>query len=653
MKSQWDDDAAAQLAGPLGQRIYSSRLLGREPALVLHGGGNTSVKLSEADLFGERFDVLYVKGSGGDLASIDAAGFAPVRLDAARRLATLPALSDVAMINALRSALTDAAAPTPSVETILHAILPYPYVDHTHADALISVMNAPGGAERVAEIYGDEMMVIPYVMPGFALARAVAEIFPQRAHAGTIGVVLLGHGLFSFGQTARESYERMIALVSRAEQYLAERGAWQLPSADAEPPTSATPREIAALRHAISDEAGHPMILAVSADAEALQYARRPDLAQIATGPATPDHVIRTRMRPMLGRDVDAYAQRYRQQFAAASVSKKRTMLDAAPRLVFDPELGMAAAGRTPRAASIAADIGRQTLRIIARAALLGGYTPLPDADLLDVEYWDLEQAKLRALGAPPPLAGEVALVTGAASGIGRACVEALAARGAAVAALDIDPGVTQLSCREVLGIPCDVTSAEEIEHALSLAVRTFGGLDMLVLNAGIFPASQPIAALESQQWRRTMQVNLDANLELLRAAHPLLALAPRYGRVVVIGSKNVPAPGPGAAAYSASKAALTQLARVAALEWAADGIRVNVLHPNAVFDTAIWTDEVLARRAAAYGLSVEQYRRNNLLGVEIASADVAELVCALCGPAFAKTTGAQIPIDGGNERVI
>jgi NAD(P)-dependent dehydrogenase (short-subunit alcohol dehydrogenase family) len=293
-------------------------------------------------------------------------------------------------------------------------------------------------------------------------------------------------------------------------------------------------------------------------------------------------------------------------------------------------------------------------MEIVERAALLGGWRALPARELFDVEYWDLEQAKLKSGGKGSPLAGEVALVTGAASGIGKAIVESLLARGAAVVGLDLNAAVERLHARpDYLGLACDVTSAEQLQAALDAGVRAFGGLDLLVLNAGIFPGGCRIEALGDEEFRRVLRVNLDANLSLMRETQPLLALSPRGGRVVVIGSKNVPAPGPGAAAYSASKAALTQLARVAALEWAADGIRVNTLHPDAVFDTGIWTPEVLAARAKSYGMTVEQYKTKNLLHVEVRSADVAELAAELCGPLFAKTTGAQIPVDGGNERVI
>jgi rhamnose utilization protein RhaD (predicted bifunctional aldolase and dehydrogenase)/NAD(P)-dependent dehydrogenase (short-subunit alcohol dehydrogenase family) len=669
MKSRWNDLEARQCTGDLPQRIYSSRLLGADPTLVLHGGGNTSVKTPFADLFGEREQALYVKGSGADLATIDASGFAPCRMSHLLRLAQLESLSDMQMAVELRRSLMDPAAPAPSVEAILHAILPAKFVDHTHADAILSVCNTPDGEQRIEEIYGDRVVVIPYVMPGFRLARLCAQLFPARAGARTQGMLLMSHGLFSFGDTARIAYESMIELVTRAEEYLARHHAWTVglpitsPATSLAEPADTPPAEpgalsgraqIAALRREVCVAAGAPMILSVRGDEEALDFARRPDVGEISQqGPATPDHVIRTKRLPLLGRDVGAYASAYRDYFARHG-SAGLTTLDPAPRVILDAELGLCCVGRTAAEAHIVEDIYRHTMRVIARAVALGGWRALPAAEIFAVEYWDLEQAKLRRGGAPPPFTGEAALVTGAASGIGKACVESLLRRGAAVVGLDLSATVTTLHRRaDYLGLQCDLTDEGQVERALEQAARTFGGLDLLILNAGIFPASTPLASLSTRDWRSVMSINLDANLILMRQCHPLLRLAPRGGRVVFIGSKNVPAPGPGAAAYSSSKAALQQLARVAALEWASDHIRVNTLHPNAVFDTAIWTPEVMASRAAAYGMSVEDYRRNNLLHVEVRSSDVAELAAELCGPLFAKTTGAQIPVDGGNERVI
>jgi NAD(P)-dependent dehydrogenase (short-subunit alcohol dehydrogenase family) len=367
--------------------------------------------------------------------------------------------------------------------------------------------------------------------------------------------------------------------------------------------------------------------------------------------------VIRTKRLPMFGRDVDAYAESYKQFFDrnAGASQQQLTMLDPAPRVIIDAEFGLITAGRSARDTRIIEEIYTHTEDIILRGEALGGYRALGEAELFRVEYWDLEQAKLKKAGAPKAYAGEVALVTGAASGIGKACVQSFLNRGAAVVAVDINPAIEDLfgNRENCIGVTADLASLNDIRRVIDQTLCRYGGLDMLVLNAGIFPGGKKIASLSDEEWRKVMAVNLDSNLAIMREAHPLLKNAPRYGRVVVNGSKNVPAPGPGAVAYSAAKAALTQAARVAALEWGDDKIRVNVVHPNAVFDTGIWTPEILVQRAAHYGMSIDDYKRNNVLHEEVTSRDVAELVAEMCGPLFAKTTGAQVPIDGGNERVI
>jgi len=656
MKSLWSDAEAAQFTGPLGARVYTSRLLGRDKSLVLHGGGNTSAKLREKDLFGEERDVLYVKGSGWDLETIEPAGFAPLPLAYIQKLARLPALSDAQMLNELNTHVLRAGAPSPSVETLLHAILPQRYVDHTHADAVLAISNAPEGEKRIREIYGGRVAVIPYVMAGFDLAAYCAREFPQQATNKTIGMVLLSHGIFSFGADARESYERMIELVSMAEEYLQKKKAWHV-GAEAKNAPSFDREEVAKLRRAISDQAGFPVVLKINSNERFLGFAQRPDLAKISQqGPATPDHLLFTKPAPMLGRDVATFARSYREYFErnAARAKEPKTMLDAAPRIALDAQLGLAAAGRTAKDAAIAEELYDHTIDVILRAEALGGWRGVGERELFDIEYWDLEQAKLRKAGAPPVFTGEVALVTGAASGIGKACTEAFLKRGAAVVGLDRNPAIERLWQRpDFLGLTVDLTDTAALNASLDKAVRRFGGIDMLVLNAGIFPSSQPVQEIAAETWKQTMAVNVEAPLRILQLCHPLLRLAPHGGRIVVIGSRNVPAPGPGAAAYSASKAALNQVARVAALEWAKDGIRINSLHPDAVYDTGLWTEELLSARAKAYNMSVEQYRKKNLLKTEVASRDVAELAAEMCGPLFAKTTAAQVPVDGGNERVV
>jgi len=657
MKNLWDAGEAGKCTSDLERRVYSSRLLGRDDTLVLHGGGNTSVKVKERNVFGEEEEILYVKGSGWDLETIEAAGFTPVRMAPLLKLAQLDSLSDPEMVNELAAQVTRANAPAPSVETILHAVLPHKFVDHTHADAVLAITNTDDGEARTREVYGDEVVIIPYVMPGFELAKVCAAKFPAESKPSTIGMVLLQHGIFSFGATAEESYGRMIALVERAENYLKKRGAWEISLSPPLAPIGPM-QQIAALRHDMAVVAGFPLVVSTFTNEKSLAFAQRPDLREISQrGPATPDHILRTKRLPALGRDATGYASAYREYFTR-NVSRARgpkTMLDPSPRIVLDPELGVCSVGRSAKEARIAGDLYSHTIDVILRAEALGGYRALTEQELFDFEYWDLEQAKLRRAGKPPVFAGEVALVTGAASGIGQACVEALLKRGAAVIGLDVDPQIaTARTARpDFLGQQCDITSEAAIASALETAVRAYGGVDMLILNAGVFPASQPIKALAAEDWRRVFAVNVDANLTLMRECYPLLKLAPTGGRVVVIGSKNVAAPGPGVAAYSASKAALMQLARVAALEWGKANIRVNVIHPNAVFDTGIWTEEVLEARAKSYGLTVDAYKKSNVLGTEVRSRDVAELAAEMCGPVYAKTTGAQIPIDGGNERVI
>ena len=658
MKNLWDPIEASKCHSDLEQRVYSSRLLGRDATLVLHGGGNTSVKIKERNLLGEEEEILYVKGSGWDLETIEAEGFAPVRMEPLLKLAKVEALSDPQMVNELATQVTRAGAPAPSVETILHAVLPHKFVDHTHADAVLAITDTAGGEARIREIYGDEVVIVPYIMPGFDLAQACARKFEAEAKPSTIGIVLLHHGIFSFGATAEESYGRMIALVDRAEKYLKQHQAWDLSIPATQGSDKPLRLELATLRQQVALAASSAVVLSTHSEPQALAFARAAQVSDVSQrGPITPDHILRIKRLPMVGRDVRTYADAYREYFSrqAASANEPKTMLDPAPRVILDAEFGLCCVGRSAKEARIAHDLYSHTIDVILRAEALGGYQALSEQELFQFEYWDLEQAKLRRAGPPPIFGGEIALVTGAASGIGKACVEALLKRGAAVVGLDMDPSVATCAGTrpDYLGLPCDIASEEAVTGALEAGVRTYGGLDMLILNAGVFPAGTPIESLGAGEWRAVFGVNLDANLTLMRECYPLLKLAPAGGRVVVIGSKNVAAPGPGAAAYSASKAALTQMARVAALEWGAAGIRVNVLHPNAVFDTGLWTEEVLKARAESYGLSVEDYKRNNVLKTEIRSKDVGELAAELCGPAFAKTTGAQIPVDGGNDRVI
>lgn len=659
MKSSWNQEQALAYADdPLQMRVYTSRLLGQETALVLHGGGNTSVKATARDVFGDEIDVLYVKGSGWDLATIEAAGFAAVRIAVLQRMATLAELSDTDMVKSQRAAMLDPAAPNPSVEAILHALIPFRFVDHTHADAVITVTNTADGEARIRAIYGDRVLVIPYVMPGFVLARKVHEMTQGIDWSRYDGMVLMNHGVFTFSDDARTSYENMIRLVSEAEDYLESQGALAAVSTRKTAAPLSLP-ELARLRRAVSRSRGQAVLARLCSSDAARGFASLSDVADIACrGPLTPDHVIRNKRIPLLveeGRaeqSLEAYAQAYREYFNTHS-DGSQTCLQPAPAWAVWPGQGTLAFGRTMKETGIIADITAHTLQTIQWAEALGGWQALPAKDIFEVEYWELEQAKLGKAGTAPPLQGKIALVTGAASGIGRACTETLLAQGACVAALDIAPAVRQqFTSPDALGLVCDVSDREALQQAVETTVREFGGLDILVCNAGIFPSSQTLESMDATTWQQSMDINLTSQQQLLQLSIPYLSegIDPA---VVVIGSKNVPAPGPGAGAYSVAKAGLTQLVRVAALELAGYGIRVNIVHPDAVFDTGIWTREILEGRARHYKLSVEEYKRKNLLKTEVSSSDVAELVCAMASKPFAKTTGAQVPIDGGNERVI
>ncbi|MCH7740231.1 MAG: bifunctional aldolase/short-chain dehydrogenase [Chloroflexi bacterium] len=657
MDSRWDGKRAAGYGDDLlALRAYSSRLLGANSDLVLHGGGNTSVKIDGVDLHGEPQRLLYVKGSGWDLASIEPAGFAPLRIEPVRRLAELESLSDSDMMRSLRSASVDPDAPAPSVETITHALVPHRFVDHTHADAVVTISNTSDGADRLRDLYGDEVLVVPYAMPGFVLARLIADLTAGVDWASLRGMVLMNHGVFTFAGDARASYEAMIEIVSRAEAAVA--GSLHAVAKSSSSSDEGDLLKLATLRRAVSEAAGKAMIARLNDSDGAVGFAGRRDAGELAgRGCLTPDHVLHTKPSPVVvgdepAADVAEFGRQYEAYFSR-NAGPEHTQLDPAPRWAIWPGAGIVGFGPTAGRAGIVVDITAQAIRAMQAAEELGRWNPPGEKDLFDVEYWELEQAKLKRGGPGPPLQGKIALVTGAASGIGRACAEVLLAQGAAVAALDVNPAVIELfDSIAAAGFVCDVTDSRAVDAAVDGAVRRFGGLDIVVANAGTFPPGVSIDELDDETWSAVIDVNLTGHMRVLRAAAPYLRLG-IDAAVVVIASKNVAAPGPGAAAYSAAKAGLTQLARVAALEFGPAGIRVNVIHPNAVFDTGIWTDEVLQNRADHYGITVDEYRRNNVLGVEVESRDVAELAAAMAGPLFGRTTGAQVPVDGGNERVI
>ena len=657
MKNRWDPDTASDCKNnQLAMRVYTSNLLGAEQDLVLHGGGNTSLKGTEKNIFGEDEPVLYVKGSGWDLSTIEKCGFSPTRLEYLLRLAKLKSLGDIEMMTQLRIALLDPKAPTPSIEAILHALIPYRFVDHSHADAVVTISNTPNGAAHLRQIYGEDVLILPYIMPGFILAKQVAEATSQSDWSKIKGIVLLHHGIFTFADSADVSYEQMIELVTIAENFL-ERSTTSATIAKVESQiTENKCLQLAKLRRSAGHLFGGPMLARLDNSLESAGFSNLENAKDlIVRGPLTPDHTIHTKAFGAIfdqnpAGDLDSFTKAYKEYFQNYAQDKHQ-ILDCMPRYGVWLNNGMVYLSGNVRTLDIVENITQHTIKAIQLGEALGGWEALPRNDLFDIEYWELEQAKLNFDKDRASFEGKVVLVTGASSGIGAACVNELVEKGAAVIAIDFQ-NIEHFNSSSILCLRCDVTDSKQIADALLLGVKHFGGIDILISNAGNFPPSQDLDLLTDDNWNESIELNLSSHMRVMRACVPYL----REGfdpSVVVIASKNVPAPGPGAAAYSSAKAGLTQLARIAALELGKDGIRVNVLHPNAVYDTAMWTKELLADRAASYGLSIEEYKAANLLQRQVTSKDVARAVSLFAGTDLAKTTGSQLPIDAGNDRVI
>ena len=675
VQNLWSDEAAEQaiahyaargVSEDVALRTYSARLLGQEPRLVLHGGGNTSVKTRQRDVFGDVVDVLCVKGSGWDLATIEPAGHPAVRLGPLMKLRGLDALSDEDMVNAQRQCLLDAAAPNPSVETLLHAYIPDKFVDHTHSTAILAIANQPDGAALFREIFDDEMACIPYVMPGFALAKAAGDA--RDANPQAHGLVLLQHGVFTYGATARESYERMIACVQAAEAFIARkrRPAHRTakPASTSSAPSEFLPLLRGALARASQGRWPDRWLLDLRTTATARAIADDPALADLALrGVATPDHVIRTKRHPLVvpaasgGLDrwkgeVDSALQRYLADYQAYFVRNNagggKTALDPLPRLIAAPGFGLIGIGKSAVEAAVAADIAESWAETLLDAEAVGRFQPVGEADTFDMEYWSLEQAKL-GKAAEKRLARHVVLITGAGGAIGAAIARAFVAEGAEVALLDLDGAAAERAAvaagKTALPIACDVTSEVSVAAAFARTVDRFGGIDIVVSNAGAAWTGM-MADLDEEVLRKSFELNFFAHQLVAKAAIGVFRAQAMGGALLFNASKQAINPGPDFGAYGASKAALLALMRQYALEHGADGVRCNAVNADRI-RSGLLTEDMIQARASSRGLSEQAYMNGNLLGQEVLADDVGQAF--VFAALMRKTTGAILPVDGGN----
>ncbi|MEW6429048.1 MAG: bifunctional aldolase/short-chain dehydrogenase [Thermodesulfobacteriota bacterium] len=687
MENLYNDDEARDYAGrwpqveaAVGLRVYTSRLLGREPSLVLHGGGNTSVKATVVNLLGDEVEILYIKGSGWDLATIEPAGFPGLDLSWLRRLRGLSTLSDEEMVNQFRTHLLNASSPDPSIETLVHAFLPHRFIDHTHADAIVALTNQSEGDLHVRRALGDRVGILPFIMPGFPLAQAIARLYEERPEIDCI--VLMNHGIFTFADDARGAYERMLHYVGLAEDYIDGRMSAARPRPLAGGRTAPLPeRLLPLLRGRLCPDAGDaPFLLRQRTSGAILAALARPDARQLfTTGVLTPDHVIRTKNRPVfldlppeppddrLAAAVAAAVadfQRDYDRYVAAQVAVKgeRIRLDNLPRVFLVPGLGIVTAGRTVKEAEISADITEHTLAAKQWAAAVGAYRELGEAHIFDMEYWSLEQAKL-GKKKPLPLTGRVALVTGGGGAIAAGIGRQLLAAGAQLVLSDIDAGRLDKVRRKLAGEfgekavaaeVMDVADAESVAACFRRLVAAYGGLDILVPNAGVAHVAR-IEELDADRFDRVLKVNLHGVFQVIKAAIPVFRAQGYGGQIVINSSKNVFDPGAAFGAYSASKAGAHQLGKIAALELAELGVRVNMINADAIFDdgeisSGLWDvvgpDRMRARNLDPQGLK-EYYRQRNLLKTTVTADDVGRAV-VFFATGQTPTTGATLPVDGG-----
>lgn len=680
----WDPATAAGLAG-VDALVYRSNLLGSDRSLANRGGGNTSAKGVTVDHAGRETRTLWVKGSGTDLATITSAGFAALRHDEVLPLRQREAMDDAEMVDYLRRCGLGPDQPRPSIETLLHAFVASPQVDHTHPDAVIALTSCPDGRRLAEEAFGEEAVWLDYQRPGFAMSKRIAELLDE--HPAARAVLLEKHGLVTWGETSEESYRSTLKLVARAAEALARAGegrfglgGWRVRAAAEDEAEQVLAAALPVLRgELLADAPG--VVLEVDRSPESLAFAssrRAPEVSQI--GAPCPDHLINTKHKPLVvdfdpdgdsaadlvervREGVREYAGWYRDYYERNLTDESRPYpIDpAGPRVVLLPGLGIVTSGGDAGKARFSRELYERAIAVESAADAAGGFRSLSEPEAFAIEYWPLERYKLTQAPAPQELSGRVALVTGGASGIGRATARRLAELGAHVAVADLNAdGADEVAeeirsrygARRALGVPVDVTSEEAVHAVFRRVVLEYGGLDLLICSAGI-ATSAPVTETSVADWETSYAVLARGYFLSAREAFRVLVEQGRGGSIVFVGSKNALVAGANASAYSSAKAASLHLARCLAEEGGSHGIRVNTVNPDAVIEgSAIWSSEWKAERASTYGLSEEDlpdfYRGRTTLGVNVYPEDVAEAIVFLASSRAGKSTGNVINVDGG-----
>ncbi|MBI4208859.1 MAG: bifunctional aldolase/short-chain dehydrogenase [Deltaproteobacteria bacterium] len=672
----------------LALRIYTSHLIGQDTDLVLHGGGNTSVKSRIKNILGEELDVLYVKGSGWDLSNIEPQGFPALDLVYLKKLRDLSSLTDEEMVNQLRTHMMDSSSPDPSVEALLHAFLPHRFIDHTHADAILILTNQPEPEKKIREALGDSIAILPYIMPGFPLAKAVAEAYEKNP--GAEAMVLIKHGLFTFANDAKTSYEKTIEYVDRAEKYIHKMvGSKSLVHATQKTVSldiSKTARVCQVIRGALAhrNEADRlcRCVLEVRNTPDLIEASQSKEALDLcSTGVLTPDHIIRTKnnavwidsipeqdasLREYVHSKIEGFKAQYDKYFEAHTKLKglqgKKRRLDPYPRVFLVAGVGMISAGLTRKEALIAADIAEHTLRAKLKAFAMGKYQSLPETDLFDMEYWVLEQKKL-GQSRPLPLQGQVALITGGAGAIAFGVAEKLLSSGAIVVLTDIsldrlEKAKTKLAQKygklQVETLKMDVTNLKSVQETFEKISLKLGGIDIVVPNAGIAHVEE-LEHLSQESLQKVMDVNFTGVFTTIKVAADLFRRQGTGGNIIVNSSKNVFAPSESFGAYSVSKAAAHQLSKIAAMELSKISVRVNMINADAIFGneeipSGLW-QEIGPERMKARGLSADElknyYRDRNLLKTEVLAEHVGNAV-VFFATEQTPTTGSTLPVDGG-----